>query len=127
MVRVDLRQFEPSIRIDSQIKQDSFATQAVETQHLNNLPHLLQEPLDPIQPLINLLHPRRKTQPHVRFKSAVIPRHHRDMALFQQSGGEADGIGDFDPLGGFSKVGADIWEAIKRTLWPNAVHVWQSG
>src|SRR4051812_31766949 len=51
-------------------------------------PDLLQELLDPIDPLVDLLHARREAQADVGVEPAVVAGNHRDVALFQQRGSE---------------------------------------
>src|SRR5689334_15794237 len=77
-------------------------------------PDLLEELLDPIDALVDLLHARREAQADVRFESAVVPRHHRDVALLQQRRREADRVADLDAVRRLSDVRADVREAVER-------------
>ncbi len=61
------------------------------------------------------------------FEAAVVSRHHRDVALFQQRRGEGDGVGDLCAAGGFAEIGADVGEAVEGALGADAVDFRESG
>jgi len=52
----------------------------------------------------------------VRLKSAIIAGDYGDVGLFQEGGGEGDGVGDFYAAGFFAEIGADVREAVESAL-----------
>jgi len=81
----------------------------------------------------------------VGVEAAVVAGDDGDVALFQERGGEADGVGDFCAGDGFAEIGADVggssrrppWGRTQRTLgraerrshmwWPRFSNCWRMG